>query len=187
MASQSHVLTPDDMLDMPLPNGIKGYEFVDGQPVPLGMSSLIHGRLIVEVARRLANHVIEHNLPGEVLGDASFVLSLDRDPQRMRRPDIVYVSQALLDVNPDQERIARGVPDFAIEIDLRSGRKPGGLQRVFDYLDAGARLVWSIDPHSQEAMAYWPDRSARIYGLGDVMDASEVVPGFKLPLAELFK
>ena len=49
MASSPRALTVDDVLDLPLPNGISGYEFVDGKPVPVTPASRTHGRLIVEV------------------------------------------------------------------------------------------------------------------------------------------
>ncbi|HUF51603.1 MAG TPA: Uma2 family endonuclease [Longimicrobiales bacterium] len=86
----------------------------------------------------------------------------------------------------DRERLFRGVPDLAIEIDLESGSKPGSRQRIVDYLEAGTALVWAIDPRSRTAMAYRPDGSARLVREHEALDGEDVVPGFSLPLAELF-
>ena len=185
MATHPRVLTADDVLDLPVPNGLLGFEFVDGRPVPVTPASLTHGALIIEVGRRLANHVIEHGIAGTVYSDAGCVLGLRRDRERMRSPDVSFISHAKIGA-ADPERLFRGVPDLAIEIDLTSGKNPGGQQRILDYLEAGVSLVWAIDPDSKSATAYRPDGSARILGPDDVLDAEEVVPGFRLPLAELF-
>jgi Uma2 family endonuclease len=185
LATKPRVLTADDVLDLPDPEGGIGWEYVDGQPVPVMPASPIHGKLIVEVAARLWNHVREHDLPGTVLSDAGVVLALRRDPELMRGPDVIYVQNSKL-AGHDLERLYRGVPDLAIEIDLTSAKKPGGQQRIIEYLEAGVRMVWAIDVHTRTAMSYRPDGSARLVRTDEALDAEEVVPGFRLPLSELF-
>ncbi|MGQ0813077.1 MAG: Uma2 family endonuclease [Gemmatimonadota bacterium] len=185
MATNPNALTADDVLDLPLPNGVSGYEFVDGQPVPVMSGSPIHGELIIEVGARLWNHVKQAGLPGKVWSDAGFVLGLRRDRERMRGPDVSYI-QTECTVGINSERLFRGVPDLAIEIDLTCGRKPGGQQRVVDYLEAGVRLVWVIDPHSRTATVYHPDGSARLVRTHEELDGEDVVQGFRLLLADLF-
>lgn len=88
MARQPQLLSADDVLDLPLPDGIEGYEFIDGEPVPVMAASPVHGELIVAVAARLYEHVRKMQLPGKVYSDAGFVLGLRRDRERMRAPDI---------------------------------------------------------------------------------------------------
>jgi Uma2 family endonuclease len=185
VAADHKVLTADDVLDLPDPEGGTGWELVDGQLVPVMPASFVHGELIAEVCRRLGNHVREHGLPGRVASDPGVVLGLRRDPERMRGPDVIYIGLSKL-VAQDPERFLRAIPDLAVEIDLTSARKPGGQQRVLDYLEAGVRLVWAIDVHSRTAMAYRPDGSARLIRADEALDGEEVVPGFRLPLAELF-
>ncbi|HEX7050192.1 MAG TPA: Uma2 family endonuclease [Longimicrobiales bacterium] len=114
-----------------------------------------------------------------------FVLGLRRDRERMRGPDVAYIRrERTLGAGP--ERPFRGVPDLAVEIDLTSAKKPGGQQRVVDYLEAGVRLVWVVDPRSRTATAYRPDGSARLVRPDEALEGEDVVPGFRLPLAELF-
>jgi Uma2 family endonuclease len=186
MATNPSAYTADDMLHLPLPNGAIGHEFVDGQPVPVMAASPIHGQLTVEVARVLANYVIEHRLAGQVYIDPGFVLGLRRDPERMRAPDVAYVERSKVEAHADPERLFRCVPGLAVEIDLTSAKKPGGQQRVLDYLEAGVPLVWAIDSHTRTATIYRPDGTARLLRAGEALDGEEVVPGFRLPLAELF-
>ena len=185
MATNPNAITVDDVLDLPLPNGVSGYEFVDGRPVPVMVASPIHGELIVKVAALLWHYVKQNDLPGKVWSDAGFVLGLRRDRERMRGPDVSYIrAEKTEGMNP--ERLFRGVPDLAIEIDLTSAKKPGGQQRVVDYLEAGVQMVWVIDPHSRTATVYHSDGSARLLRDAEALDGEDVVPGFVLRLAELF-
>lgn len=124
MPTRNAPSTADDVLGLPVPPGFTGYEFVDGQPVPVTPTSFVHARLVVEIAARLRGHVEETGLTGTVLADAGFVLGLEHDPERMRGPDVAYVRQAKIDAHPDPERLLRCVPDLAVEVDLTSGRKP---------------------------------------------------------------
>ena len=61
------MLTADDVLLLPVPDDAIGYELVDGRAVTVMPSSPIHGRLSVEISRRLKNHLLETGLPGLVL------------------------------------------------------------------------------------------------------------------------
>jgi Uma2 family endonuclease len=186
MVSDPRSLTADDVLDLAVPDDAIGYEFVDGRPVPVMPASFTHGHLAAEIARRLGNHVIEHGMAGSVCNDCGFVLGLDRDPERMRCPEVACIWQEKIAAHPDPKRLLRCVPDLAIEIDLTSAKKPGGQQRIVDYLEAGVQLVWAIDPDSRSAVAYRSDGSARLLREHEVLDAEDVVPGFRLLLAELF-
>jgi Uma2 family endonuclease len=185
VATHPHALTADDLLELPVPEGILGYELVDGRLVPVMPPSLLHAELVAVVTAMLFNHVRDQRLPGKVFTDGGFVLGLGRDPERMRQPDVVYVQRSKLEGH-DPKRVFRGVPDLAVEIDLTSGKKPGGQQRIVEYLEAGVRLVWAIDPESRTAMIYHPDRSARLVAADEALDGEDVVPGFRLELRELF-
>jgi Uma2 family endonuclease len=187
MATNPHILTADDVLELPDPEGGIGHELVDGRAVPVMPASPVHGRLIVKVAYLLERHVREHGLAGIVYSDAGFVLGLRRDRERMRSPDVAYVEREKVEAHPDPGRLFRCVPDLAIEIDLTSGKKPHGQQRIVDYLEAGVRRVWAIDPHSRTAVAYRPDGSARLVRSDEALEGEDAVPGFRLPLGELFE
>jgi Uma2 family endonuclease len=185
VAANPKVLIADDVLDLPDPEGGIGWELVDGQLVPVMPASFIHGNLIAEVCYRLRLHVEQSGLPGKVASDPGVVLGLRRDPERMREPDVIYIERSKLE-GQDPERLLRVIPDLVVEIDLTSAKKPGGQQRILEYLEAGVRLVWVIDVHAHTAMAYRPDGSARFIRPNEALDGEDVVSGFRLPLSELF-
>lgn len=73
---------------------------------------------------------------------------------------------------PDRipEQFISGPPDLAVEILSPGDRWSEVEEKVADYLAAGARRVWLVDPRAD----------------ADILEGEDVVPGFALPLAELF-
>jgi Uma2 family endonuclease len=187
MATHRTPIEPDDLLDIPVPDELSGYELVDGKLVPVTPASPLHGELIVAVVVRLHAHISQHSIAGKVYTDAGFVLGLRRDPRRLRGPDIAFVSgKKLLEHGDPGEHFARFVPDLAIEIDIAGGRKPGGLQRIRDYVESGVPLTWAIHPRSRTATVYRRDGTVSELDQHGVLDGEDVVPGFLLPLETLF-
>ena len=89
--------------------------------------------------------------------------------------------------NGDYE-LVRGdlVPDLAVEV-RSPDDAPGELSaKAHEYLDAGARLGWVVDPPAHTVRVHEPGRTPRVLGMDAALDGSEVLPGFTLPLAELF-
>ena len=58
--------------------------------------------------------------------------------------------------------------------------------KVCDYLDAGTRMVWIVEPRRQTVMVYRSRDDIHLLTGGDVIDGGEVLPGFRLAVAELF-
>ena len=120
--------------------------------------------------------------------DAGFVLGLPRDPRRLRGPDVAFVSEQTLRKHGDAgPRFARFVPELAIEIDVSSGRKPGGQQRIRDYLEAGVRLLWVIHTATRSATVYRDDGTLQLVREDGQLAGDDVLPGLRIDLAELFR
>jgi Uma2 family endonuclease len=124
-------------------------------------------------------------------GDLGFVTGPDGTVRLwkglVRIPDVSFVSWSQL---PERyyptEPIPDLAPDLAVEV-LSEGNTAGEMkQKVKEYFDAGVRLVWLIDPATRTATVYTsPDDSRRLTE-GDVLDGGDVLPGFRLPLKQLF-
>ena len=66
------------------------------------------------------------------------------------------------------------------------GDRPGAvLAKVADWLDAGTRLVWIIDPERRLARVYRADGSLTLVTADDALDGEDVVPGFSCLLASV--
>jgi hypothetical protein len=81
-----------------------------------------------------------------------------------------------------------GGPDLAVEI-LSPGNTVAEIHdKLVEYFENGARLVWVIHPQEQYVLvsrsSQEPDRLLKsTYSL----DGEEIVPGFTLPIAEFFQ
>jgi Uma2 family endonuclease len=181
------IYSADDVLDLPIPPGILGYELVVGELVEVLPSGLLHGYLAGEVCARIHAHVRDRRIRGRTYIDAGYVLGLRRDPQRLRGPDVSFVSaERLRRYGGEPARgFLHGVPDLAVQIESAE-RPPARQQRIQDYLDAGTPLLWVIHSETNAATVYRPDGSARLLRETDSLDGEDVLPGLTIPLRELF-
>jgi Uma2 family endonuclease len=59
------------------------------------------------------------------------------------------------------------------------------LDRVGEYLEAGVRLVWVIDPQKRRAVEYRSPTEAREIGSSGTLDGQDVLPGFSCVLEDI--
>ena len=59
------------------------------------------------------------------------------------------------------------------------------LDKVGEYLEAGVRLVWVIDPRKGKAVVYRSLSDVSELGPDDVFDGADVLPGFSCRLPEI--
>jgi Uma2 family endonuclease len=58
--------------------------------------------------------------------------------------------------------------------------------KVFDWLEAGCRMVIVANPRKRAVTMYRSLADMRVLGLGDVLGGADVIPGWQLPVAEIF-
>ncbi len=79
------------------------------------------------------------------------------------------------------------IPDLAVEVLSPSDSAREARDKVAEYLGAGVRLVWVIDPFEERATAYrFPTRVDEC-GSEDALDGEDVLPGFRCRLGDLFE
>ena len=59
--------------------------------------------------------------------------------------------------------------------------------RIAAMLDTYYALVWVADPDARTVTVHGPDRVPRVLGVGDHLDGGEVLPGFRVAVAELLE
>jgi Uma2 family endonuclease len=79
-----------------------------------------------------------------------------------------------------------GAPDLAVEV-VSPGDTAAYLEsKIQDYLGGGAQRVWVVYPDTRSVVVHQPNGTARRYGADDTLTDEELLPGFSLPLEELF-
>ncbi len=98
---------------------------------------------------------------------------------------MAFVANERLDRIPT-EGYAELAPDLVVEV-LSPGDRAGELlAKVGDFLAAGTRLVWVVDPRRREARVFRPDGSVAVIDQEGELDGEDVVPGFTCKLSAVF-
>jgi len=172
-------ITIDEFARMPLEGS---WELIDGAPVEVSPSSGRSGWISGNLFRALANYAHSTKIGWVFPPETGFVLFPDR--QIVRSPDGAFVVRDRLMGPPDS--FVPLAPDLAVEVLSPSDRMTDALGKVGMYLDAGVRLVWLVDPSINTVTIYRPGAAPATLGEGDTLDGGEVLPDFRLPLAEIF-
>jgi len=174
------LMTAEDLLHTSMPN--KRTELVRGHLIVREPAGWRHGAVTVNLTVRIAQHV-DLTGAGQVLA-AETGFTLFRAPDTVRAPDIAFVSRERLP-DPATPGFPELAPDLVVEV-LSPDDRPGEtLAKVGDWLEAGARLVWVIDPERRQARVYRPDGSESLIGELDRLKGEDVLPGFECQLAAI--
>lgn len=111
---------------------------------------------------------------------------LSVDPPTVRGPDIAFLAKRRLPPEGVPVGFWPGAPDLAVEIVSPSNRAGEIQEKVLEYLAAGAHLVWVVDPSTQSVATYRSREKIRILTADNTLEGSDVLPGFRLSLSELF-
>ena len=161
-------------------------ELVNGRVIEMPPHGAMHGQIAGRVFRQLVEHVERAGSGEVVVGDVGFVLDVPGDPERVRAPDIAFISHSRLPEGRLPQGFFEGAPDLAIEVLSPSDDPVEVQQKVRDYLDAGARLVWLVASPARTVTVYRSDGSARLLRDADTLDGEDVLPDLVIPLATLF-
>jgi Uma2 family endonuclease len=167
-------------LDKP---GVHLCELIDGVLVekPMGaresMLGLYIGRLIVD-------HVEANDL-GVVLGaDGLFWVKHDQ----LRGPDVTFFPWSSFPNGepPEDETWWSAAPGLCVEVLSPSNTTKEIDRKLEEIFDAGCKLAWVIDPEDQTARVHTSAKRFKSLDKTGVLSGGKVLPGFTLPLADVF-
>ena len=159
-------------------------ELVNGRVVEMPPVATNHGDVDSQFHGFLGPYVRRHRL-GKVYLNTGFILR--RNPDVVRGPDEAFVSRERILANPPP---ARGfwemVPDLAVEIVSPDDTARELRKKVEEYLSVGVRAVWVVYPVEREVHVHRPGADVEVLPEDGILDGGEVLPGFRLPLAEVW-
>jgi Uma2 family endonuclease len=143
-----------------------------------------HGYLALRIASRLERHVDANGLGRTYTAETGFKLA--SDPDTVRAPDAAFVSRERVEKAGRVEGYWPGAPDLAVEVVSPSDTHAQVVEKALAWLEAGCRMVLVVDPSRHTVTVYRSLRNIRILIEGDAVDGADVVPGWRLPVAEIF-
>ena len=108
---------------------------------------------------------------------------------RVRLPDITFVSVDDVPggVVPD-EPIPELPPTLAVEVISESNTAEEMRLKTNEYFDSGARLVWLVYPETKTVAVFEAasPEPARVLTEADTLEGGPALPGFNIPVADIF-
>ncbi len=170
--------TEEDLLRTPKDGST--YELVDGE-IRVSPGGVRHGAVSLRLAALLHSFVSARQLGVVIESNTGFRLP----GGNVRSPDACFVAAGRFAEGRLPDGFADLAPDLAVEVISPGDRPRHVLDKVGEYLEAGVRLVWVIDPKRERAVAYRSLSEVRELGPADDLDGEDVLPGFRCRLSDI--
>lgn len=161
------------------------FDLVHGEVIQMPPAGGEHGVITIEIGRLIANYVAERQLGRTYAAETGFII--DHDARTVLAPDVAFVVSERVPPIDQQRGFVPIPPDFAVEVVSPSDRIVDVNAKVGEYLEAGVRLVWIVEPRRRTVTVYRADRSARLLIEGESLDGGDVLPDFSLPVSDIFR
>jgi Uma2 family endonuclease len=162
------------------------YELVDGQLVEHVMStwsSYVAGKLYARL-----DAFCQANPRGWVFPEGVSYQCFPDAPSRVRRADVSFIRADRMSL---EQATAEGhlliTPDLAVEVLSPNDLAYEVDAKVQEYLRAGVRLVWVVNPETRTVKIHRPQAAGTILGESDDLEGEDVVPGFRCRISDLFQ
>jgi Uma2 family endonuclease len=159
----------------------KRYELDEGELIEMTRPGYMHNRVLMRLSGKLFIY-FESNALGEVLNSENlYALS----PSTRQSPDVAII-------RGDRRKELQGakvipiIPDIAVEVLSPSETQRMIRRKMKQYFEAGVKEVWLIDSEAREAEIWKGPALSDATEVAHTL-ASPLLPGFSLPLADLFQ
>jgi Uma2 family endonuclease len=175
--ARSRLITAEEFAELP---DARRYELVRGELREMSPTNEDHGEVASQMAYLLQLWRKRHGR-GHVRVETGHLLS--RAPDTVRGPDVSFVRRPREEGSP----WALGGPDLAVEVRSPHDRQREIDERVADYFAAGTPLVWIVDPAARTIVVRTPGAPDRTLTESDFLEGGDVLPGFRVPVREVFQ
>ena len=161
-------------------------ELVNGEIILMSPTGRHPGYASDAILVSLFQYSKRHRVGIAVGDNKAFVVNL---PHRKS-----FSPDAAFDINPDTGmKFYKGAPVFAVEVRSEGDYGPRAerqmAQKRADYFAAGTLVVWDVDILSDDVVRVYrasDPESATIYHRGEIAEAEPAVPGWTMPVDDLF-
>jgi len=178
MSSAKTLLTADELEQMPDVDSVLT-ELDEGELIEMPPAGRRHGRTEIRIATILETFTRSNKLGLVYASDTGFRLTDDT----VRAPDVSFVRQSRIQGG---DGYYQGAPDLAVEIYSPSDRVRQLMRKVKQYFAAGTHTIWIVYPETREVQILEATGTDRLLTGDDLLEATELLPGFSVPIAEFF-
>ncbi|MBL8866563.1 MAG: Uma2 family endonuclease [Planctomycetia bacterium] len=182
-AKQRLRLTADEFYA--LGDGHGGYELIDGRREVNPMSaksSRIGGLFYAQLEQYCRRY------PGWAFPQETGYRCFTDDPERVRKPDASFIALDRMSAGDyEAEEFIRIVPDVVVEVVSPKDIASKVEAKIGQWLTAGVKVAWVVHPNVQLVREHRADGTVRQFHFGEELTEPAILPGFTLPVADLFR
>jgi Uma2 family endonuclease len=166
-----------------LPEAKPALEYIDGKVVQKASPKTTHSVLQFDLAKKIDKFASGRRRIGRPYPELRCTFA-----KHSLVPDISFFARGRIPKDKHGKRVDDVflAPDLAIEIISRGQTIKNLTARMTWCVQNGVRLAWLIQPTRSRVFVFQPDRATRILESGDALSGEGVLPGFVLPLDEMF-
>lgn len=170
----------------PRPEVPEGCELVDGEVREVFVSTE-SSRVSGEIFFALKSYAVQSKR-GWVFPEGTQFRCFPDEEKRTRRSNTAFISfERLPPERYEDEGYCTTAPDIAVEVISPNDLAVEVEEKLQDWLDAGAKLVWILEIHSRTVRCHGSDGSIAYLRETDTLTSPGLLPEFACPVVDLFK
>jgi Uma2 family endonuclease len=165
-----------------LPNGGRWVELIAGHVVALQPPSEMHGIVVMNFSKALAEHLRRADEPGYACFDLGLIVA--RSPDTVRVPQISYFTNRDRFAETDA-MVTETRPALVVEVASTNDRRHQMGTRVRDYLRWGVKRVWIIDPVELLCSVHCLGRPVKRLSAREMLSGDPLPAEFRVSVSDL--
>ncbi len=178
------LLTAEEYFNLPEPADGSKQELVRGEVVNMPSPGFRHGEVQLQIGFLIKTY-LKANPIGRVATESGTVT--ERKPDTVRGPDVSFYSVARMPPGLEVPKYHTETPDLCVEVVSPSNSMRKLKDKAKEYLFAGVRVVWIVDPADRTVTIIIEPLQSRVLEAEATLDGGDVLPGFSCKVSEFFE
>jgi Uma2 family endonuclease len=158
-------------------------ELVAGEIVTQMPTGHPHGFIESMIAFFLTLFIREHKLGRVLTGEVG--IYTQRDPDHIRAADVAFISHERL-AQAQEDGFLDVAPELIVEIMSPANTWTEAQEKLAEYFAIDVKMVWIVDPQLEQVHVYRSPEQVKLLRKEDELTGEEILPGFTIPLTEIF-
>jgi Uma2 family endonuclease len=159
-------------------------ELLKGVWVPMTMAGWRHGEIVARIVHELFKYLDENPCGKVACNDPG--TKLESDPDLLRAPDIGFIAAEHISPEGLPDQWWQGGPDLTVDVVSPSQGVSELIDKAQEFLRAGTRVAWVVDPSRRCILVCTLPDHVTVLHEADILDGGDVLPGFTVPVAQVF-
>ena len=162
----------------------KCYELKKGQLLMMTPAGALHGDVTMALGSLMRVHASRKKLGKVFAAETGFKIHVN--PDTVRAPDVAFVAQERIPATGLPRGYCELAPDLVVEVVSPNDSAADVQDKIEEWLNAGARLVWVVYPDTQTIHIHNSPKEIGVLKSGDRLDGKDVLPGFSCAVKDIF-